>query len=289
MPGQNKVQPQQYALRAEEDPCGKVRAREEPPVLLLGEGSEGRIANKAQNQHLLDLPKVIAVGIASPAGAALTSRFGVAGTLIGLAVSAVVVTVITDILKVYLARVPGTVTKIPGGFRKKSRWQNLLYRIRQPFSKFSSLPPLRRRSILIGSLVAGGISFLVGIIIVTGLELSVGKNLSCWVWNECPKVSSTSGKGASTGTMPSIFGGSQSASSGSPQVAPSNPQQQPSPDVPQSPSQTPNVPGPEEKPAPDQQGSPSGEPAQQQSPSGGPGNQQQGKNQGSTPPVSYEG
>jgi hypothetical protein len=239
-------------------------------------------------RSILDPAKVLAGGIASPAAAFLTSRFGVAGTLIGLALSAVVITVMTDILQVYLARVPGTVTKIPGGFRKKSRWQNLLDRIRLPFSKFSSLPPARRRSILIGSVIAGAISFLVGIIIVTGLELGVGKSLSCWIWNECPTASSTSGKGSSTGTLPSIFGGSQSASSGSPQVAPSNPQQQPSPDVPQSPSQTPNVPGPEEKPAPDQQGSPSGEPAQQQSPSGGPGNQQQGKNQGSTPPVSYE-
>ena len=247
--------------------------------------------DQQQKQTVLDPAKVVAGGIASPVAALLTSRFGVAGTLIGLALSAVVITVITDILKVYLARVPGTVTKIPGGFRKKSRWQNLLYRIRQPFSKFSSLPPVRRRSILIGSLVAGGISFLVGVIIVTGLELGVGKSLSCWIWNECPTASSTSGKDSSTGTLPSIFGGSQSASSGSPQVAPSNPQQQPSPDVPQSPSQTPNVPGPEEEPAPDQQGNPSGEPAQQQqqNPPGGPGNQQQGKNQGSAPPASYEG
>jgi hypothetical protein len=249
--------------------------------------------DQQQKQTVLDPAKVVAGGIASPVAALLTSRFGVAGTLIGLALSAVVITVVTDVLKVYLARVPGTVTKIPGGFRKKSRWQNLLYRIRQPFSKFSSLPPVRRRSILIGSLIAGGISFLVGIIIVTGLELGVGKSLSCWIWNECPEVSSTSGKGSSTGTMPSIFGGSQGASSGSPQVAPSTPQQQPGPDVPQTPSQapaqTPNIPVPQETPAPDQQGSPSGDPAkqQQQSPPGDSGKQQQ-ENQGSGSPVSYE-
>lgn len=247
--------------------------------------------DQQQKQTVLDPAKVVAGGIASPVAALLTSRFGVAGTLIGLALSAVVITVITDILKVYLARVPGTVTKIPGGLRKKSRWHNLLYRIRQPFSKFSSLPPVRRRSLLIGSLIAGGISFLVGIIIVTGLELGVGKSLSCWVWNECPKASSTSGKGSSTGTLPSIFGGSQSTGSGSPQVAPSSPQQQPGPDVPQNPSQSPNVPVPQETPAPDQQGSPSGGPAkqqQQQSPPGGSGKQQQG-NQGSASPASYEG
>jgi hypothetical protein len=40
--------------------------------------AEEVFVDQQQNQHLLDLPKVIAVGIASPAGAALTSRFGVA-------------------------------------------------------------------------------------------------------------------------------------------------------------------------------------------------------------------
>src|ERR671933_530551 len=173
--------------------------------------AEEVFVDQQQNQHLLDLPKVIAVGIASPAGAALTSRFGVAGTLLGLALSAVIITVVTDVLKVYLARVPGAVTSIPGGFRKKSALQRFVDRIRLPFSKFSSLSPARRRSVLIGSVIAGGISFLVGLIIVTGVELGVGKNLSCWIWSECPAEASTDGgKGAST--RPSIFGGGQSAS-----------------------------------------------------------------------------
>lgn len=48
-----------------------------------------------QKQSVIDLPKVIAVGIASPVGATLTSRFGVAGTLLGLALSAVIITIVT--------------------------------------------------------------------------------------------------------------------------------------------------------------------------------------------------
>jgi pyridoxal biosynthesis lyase PdxS len=55
--------------------------------------------SEQRNQHLLDLPNMIAVGIASPAGAALTSRFGVAGTLVGLVLSAVIITVDTDLLR----------------------------------------------------------------------------------------------------------------------------------------------------------------------------------------------
>ena len=101
-----------------------------------------------QQPTVFDLPKVLAVGIASPAAAAITARFGVAGTLIGLALSAVFITAAVDFLKVYLARVPGAVTTIPGGFRKRSSkgsskrssLQNVFERIRRPFSKFASLP-----------------------------------------------------------------------------------------------------------------------------------------------------
>src|SRR5215204_3425010 len=71
-----------------------------------------------QKQTVLDLPKVIAVGIASPVATLLTSRFGIAGTLIGLALSAVIITVMVDILKVYLVRAAHTaVAKVPSGFR----------------------------------------------------------------------------------------------------------------------------------------------------------------------------
>jgi hypothetical protein len=69
-----------------------------------------------QEPTVFDLPKVLAVGIVSPAAAAITSRFGIGGTLVGLFLSAVFITAGVDLLKVYLARVPGAVTTIPGGF-----------------------------------------------------------------------------------------------------------------------------------------------------------------------------
>ena len=202
-----------------------------------------------QQPTIFDLPKVLAVGIASPAAAAITARFGVAGTLIGLALSAVFITAAVDFLKVYLARVPEAVTTIPVGFRKRSPLRNVFERIRRPFSKFASLPRTRRRSVLIGSVAAAGISFVVGLIVVTSLELSVGKSLSCWVWEECStEASSADGSGtARASTLPSILGGVQSASNSTPQVEgnPSSPQQQPgsSPGTPGAPSQVPDVPG----------------------------------------------
>ena len=218
--------------------------------------------SEEQKQTILDLPKVIAVGIASPVATLLTSRFGIAGTLIGLAVGAVVITVIVDVLKVYLARVPGAVTTIPGGFKKRSSFRNLLERIWLPFSKFSSLKPARRRSILIGSIAAAGISFFVGLSAVTALEVGVGKSLSCWIWNECATGSSADGGGASeTSTLPSILGGGQSATSGALKVQPP-PSQQPAPEVPGSTSQPQGVPGSEQLPSSPQPGqrsrSPSG-------------------------------
>ncbi|HVF00170.1 MAG TPA: hypothetical protein VNA27_02345, partial [Rubrobacteraceae bacterium] len=152
-----------------------------------------------QSQSIIDLPKILAVGIASPAAALLTSRFGVAGTLVGLVLSAMFLTFAADVLKVYLARVPGAVTTIPGGLRKKSFFRRVFEKMKVPFSKFGSLPRPRRRSILIGSVVAAGISILVGLIVVTALEFGVGKSLSCWVWDECATESSAESSSRTSG------------------------------------------------------------------------------------------
>jgi hypothetical protein len=241
-----------------------------------------------QQPSVFDLPKVLAVGIVSPAAAAITARFGVGGTLIGLVLSSVFVTAGVDLLKVYLARIPGAVTSIPGGFRNKSAWGRLVERMRRPFSKFASLPRTRRRSLFIGSIAAAGISFLVGLMIVTGVEASVGKNLSCWAWHNCPTQSSTSttgdGSTSTTSTLPSILGGGQGAINGTaPEGFPSNSQQQRSggsspTSTPQSPSsQTPPVtpgtgtPPGAETPTP----SPSPQPGQRRGPSGVVQDQQQ--------------
>ena len=240
--------------------------------------------DEQKKQPILDLPKIIAVGTAAPVATILTSRFGVAGTLIGLALSTAILTALADILNVYLARasamvakVPETVVKMPGGLRARLSWRNIRGRLRAAFARFSTLPPApaRRRSILIGSVIGAVISFLVGLIIVTGLELSVGKSLSCWVWNDCPGESSTDDGDSSsrTSTLPSIVGGGPSASSGAPELRPVNPQQQPAlPSLPESPLAAPDRGQDQSSPR---------EEDQQQSPSSTAGEDSQGENRSS--------
>src|SRR4051812_24558657 len=152
--------------------------------------------DQQQKQTILDLPKVIAVGIAAPLASLLTSRFGIAGTMLGLAVSSIILTILVDALKVYLARASTKVIKVPSGLRTGLHRQGMRGRLRALLYKIlhfppGSLVPKRRHSILIGSLIAAVISFLVGLIIITGVETSVGKNLSCWVWDECPTEESS--------------------------------------------------------------------------------------------------
>ena len=240
-----------------------------------------------ENANIIDLPKILAVGIASPAASVLTSHFGVAGTLLGLVVSAMFVTAAADFLKVYLARIPGAVTTIPGGLKEKSLFRRVIERIKVPFSKFGSLPRPQRRSILLSSVVAAGVSILVGLIIITGLEFGVGKSLSCWVWDECP-TEAAAAEGASS-TLPSILGGGQRSTGTSiPQEeegpsearpseeGPSNVQQQPdnAPGTPKAPSQAPA----DSSVQPGQRQGPSGVPEvedQQQPPPGAAEDQQQ--------------
>jgi hypothetical protein len=219
-----------------------------------------------QKQHIIDLPKTVAGAIATPLAAVLTSRFGVAGTMVGLALSAVIVTLMVDTLKVYLARVPGAVTSIPGGLKKKSAWGGFLGRLRLPFSRLSSLPPPRRRSILIRSLIGGVIVFIVGLVVVTGVEAGVGKNLSCWAWDDCYRESSADAGNASDASgQPSIFVASNSISASAPQVGSPVPQQQPAPATPVAPTPpaSPSSSGKGSQPSVSQR--PSAPPSEQQS------------------------
>ena len=188
--------------------------------------------DEQKKQTIFDLPKVIAIGIASPAATLLTSRFGIAGTLLGLALGAMILTAVADFLKVYLARTShaaahAAVTKVPGAikapkgflparlFRRKGH-----ARSKTPYQGFSSPPggQWRRWSLLVGrSVVAAGISFLLGLGAITAIEHSAGKSLSCWVWEECPVQSSSTeedGGSSDQSTRPSIFGGGPSAGSG---------------------------------------------------------------------------
>ncbi len=227
-----------------------------------------------QSPNIIDWPKLLAVGIASPAATVVTSRFGVAGTLLGLALSAIFITAAVDVLQVYLARIPGAVTTIPVGLRKESFFRRALERIKAPFRKVASLPHARRRSIVVRSVVAAAGSILVGLIVVTALEFGVGKSMSCWVWGECPTEASAEDgrRTARAGTMPSILGGGQREGSSTPQENdPSNLRRQPgvrqqpdsSPATPQPPSQAPAADPSVQPQLPAQRQDPAGVPAEE--------------------------
>lgn len=246
------------------------------------------LGSPQQSPNIIDWPKLLAVGIASPAATVVTSRFGVAGTLLGLALSAIFITAAVDVLQVYLARIPGAVTTIPVGLRKESFFRRALERIKAPFRKVASLPRARRRSILVRSVVAAAGSILVGLIVVTALEFGVGKSMSCWVWGECPTEASAEDgrRTARAGTMPSILGGGQREGSSTPQEDdPSNLRRQPGvqqqPGVRQQPDSSPGTPqAPSQAPAADPSVQPQ-LPAQRQDPAGVPAEE----NRRQAPPV----
>ena len=152
---------------------------------------------REEKQPLVKLSTIVATGLAAALAAFFTSRFGIAGTVLGTALMAMIITACSAVLSVYLERAAAKARNVvPGALRARPS----------------------RRSILLGSLLTMAASFLVGVGVVTSVELSVGKSLSCWVWNECP-TNKEGGGGPSTsiGTRPSILGGGQKAIPSTPQ------------------------------------------------------------------------
>ena len=149
--------------------------------------------------------QVIAAGFASATAAFVTSRFGVAGTLLGAAVTAMIITGGSAILKAYIESVTGNVRKMPERLRarrerrKAQRYgepetlpdrpdlrDNFAGRMRAALDWFSHLPPLTRRSILIKGLIAAAVAFVIGMGAVFAVEKGIGNSLSCGLWAKCP-------------------------------------------------------------------------------------------------------
>jgi hypothetical protein len=162
--------------------------------------------------------QVMAAGFAAATAAFVTSRFGVAGTLLGAALTAMIITGGSAILKAYLESVTGNVRKVPHKLReRRNRWKagrtaeppdtmpgrpdlrdNFAGRMRAALGWFSHLPSLTRRSILIKGLIAAAVAFVVGMAAVYGVEQVIGNSLSCGIWAKCPE-------GATPGVK--LFGG----------------------------------------------------------------------------------
>ena len=150
--------------------------------------------------------QVLAAGFAAATAAFVTSRFGVAGTLLGAALTAMIITGGSAILKAYLESVTGRVRKVPHRVRarreqrKAERYaepetlperpdlrDNLAGRMRAALGWFSQLPPLARRSILVKGLIAAAVAFVIGMGAVWGVEKVINNSLSCGLWGNCPQ------------------------------------------------------------------------------------------------------
>lgn len=167
--------------------------------------------------------QVMAAGLAATAASFVTSRFGVAGTLLGAALTAMIITGGSAILKSYMESVSGRVRGMPTKLRSNRGQQraggyggtmpgrpdlrdNFVGRMRAALDWFSHLPAFSRRSILIKGLLAAAVAFVICLGVVWGAEKVIGNSLSCGLWAKCPY-------GAEPGIHPAGYGGTGAGSS----------------------------------------------------------------------------
>ncbi|HWS82346.1 MAG TPA: hypothetical protein VN178_15110, partial [Rubrobacter sp.] len=167
--------------------------------------------------------QVMAAGLAATLASFVTSRFGVAGTLLGAALTAMIITGGSAILKSYMETVSGRVRGMPTKIRSNRGQQragdfggtmpgrpdlrdNFVGRMRAALDWFTHLPALSRRSILIKGFLAAAVAFVICMGVVWGAEKVIGNSLSCGLWAKCPN-------GAVPGIHPAGYGGTGAGSS----------------------------------------------------------------------------
>lgn len=183
--------------------------------------------------------QVFAAGLASTGAAFVTSRFGVAGTILGAALTTMIITGGAALLKAYLESMTGNVRKVPQKLlrarrerRKAARYaeppaetlperpdlrDNFMGRMRAAVGWFSRLPLPARRSILLKGLIAAAVAFVISMGAVYAIERGIGNSLSCGLWGACPEGATPGihlGGGDGTGAGSTITGGRVSQSSG---------------------------------------------------------------------------
>ena len=218
------------------------------------------MAEEGKSQTFVETHKAVAAGIASVLAAVFTSKLGVAGTLIGTAVTAVLITLGSAVFKAQLIKASHRISGLPDTVRGRLSTQQiripgkpsaepnpepaakpeeeaaekrpgLLSRLRAVPGFLKELPSAQRRRVLLAGLLAGLVATVIGLGTVTGIEFAGGKTLSCLVWS-CPDDTDSEESSSSSGL--SIFGGRSGSSpdtrnvpSGGQPVAPGNEQQVP--------------------------------------------------------------
>ena len=223
----------------------------------------------AKREPVINPSQVFAAGLASTTAAVVTSKFGVAGTILGAALTTMIITGGAAILNAYLKSLTGNVRKVPRKLReRRNRWRagrsaepdtiperpdlrdNFAGRLRAALDWFSHLPPLTRRSILIKGLVAAAVAFLIGMGAIYAVEKGIGNSLSCGIWAKCPKGAKPGihlGEDRDTGARSSLLFGRAKA-----EAAPGYEGQDPA--YQQAPSNQRQAPGVQQAPSDQQQG-----------------------------------
>jgi hypothetical protein len=215
-----------------------------------------------KSQKVVETYKAVAAGIASVLAAVFTSKLGVAGTLIGTAMAAVLITLGSALFKVQLMKATNKISGLPDTVRGRlstqqvripgrpnaaaepeatdNRSPGLLARLRAMPGFLRDLPSNQRRKMIVAGLLAGLVATAIGLAGVTGIELAGGKSLSCLVWSSCSDEDESGG--ASRGSGLSILGGYSGTG-----VTPSGDPSKAQPSVPGSGQQAPK--GPNGEPA----------------------------------------
>jgi hypothetical protein len=200
------------------------------------------VVNKADGQGtpVVSGSQVFAAGLASTTAAFVTSKFGVAGTILGAALTTMIITGGAAILNAYLKSLTGNVRKVPQKLRarrerrKAARYaepptaetlpgrpdlrDNFMGRLRAAVGWFSHLPLPARRSIVVKGLIAAAVAFVISMGAIYALELGIGNSLSCGLWGNCPEgatpgIHRLGGGGDGPGAGSTIGGGRVSQSS----------------------------------------------------------------------------
>ena len=201
---------------------------------------------RQQSAKLVETNKAVAAGFASVIAALFTSKLGVAGTLIGTALTAMTITLGAAILKAQIERTQTRLSGLPSAVRGRlstqqvripgrqgadpnpepspppeprgGRSASFVERLRSIPSFLRGLSPAARRRILLSGVLAGIVATAIGLSIITLTEAVTGKPISSLGGTQRESAGET-GPRTSVG---SLFGGSRSADpqNGSQQYAP---------------------------------------------------------------------
>jgi hypothetical protein len=193
------------------------------------------MSEEEKPKQLVKMSTVLASGIAAIFAALFTSRLGVTGTLIGTALTPMLMTLAVAVLNAQLEKASTTISKLPNAVQGRLSGQQVRAprsgsnpeqpdaetheaperrrerRAPGPIRRLLSIPSylgemapsVRHRVLLTGGL-SGLLAAAIGLSAVTGVEAATDTTFSCAVWEEECAQSSTATGEATGGSRPSI-------------------------------------------------------------------------------------